>query len=707
LQKWRGGLPNDAGNNQGVSGFPADAVFMLSAHEFNVTKRSYYMSVKSGNKQKNRNNVALSALALSLLGLYISPAHAWTIDPNNGFNVVDDNANGGGYLTVGSNSTSGGASTGSGSGTTPPPPSTNNGNGTTTLYNISAYGASNVTTTSNSGQVLLEDNGNITGTGGMSTTSSSVWDVASYIIVASSNVSQVLQTGNSNINMMNTTFSNTTGGGNLVMSGNGTFGGDLTVAGTIYGNGTDGALVLHGGTASTTITIDNSGITVADSGNGTTFTVSNNGLATAKTGFAVDQTSMTTTNSGYSSLIGAQDDIILNADSVANGGGGGDGGVIMQKNGTTLLSVGAGYGSNIDAYTTLDMHSNNITNVGTITATTGNITTINSTTINNSGNLATGSLNVNGASQMNGTLNVTGATTLGDTLTVAGATTLNGATTVNNSFTVDTNGGSANVTGTGRAQVTTNSAFYGVQNAGGGLNGITSNTTGTVVSGGTGTSTLTLQQNSAVLTTNANSSVSLSSSYADMYGYTESKIDNAYGSYASVNGNDAYLHGNSNAYVSGYYNADVSNAYGSSVGVSYGTAYVSGSNEAVVSGGGSSLTMNSNGATFAAEGTGNAIQVHGVAKGTAKTDAVNVSQLKAQYDSLAGGLSTMAAMNNIPQVDTKKTFAVGVGYGNYDSKSGYAIGGSYRFMEDGIIKASVGGSSDGETAWGVGAGFSW
>src|ERR1019366_8694192 len=108
----------------------------------------------------------------------------------------------------------------------------------------------------------------------------------------------------------------------------------------------------------------------------------------------------------------------------------------------------------------------------------------------------------------------------------------------------------------------------------------------------------------------------------------------------------------------------------------------------VLSGGATStqLSLGSNDVTFSNVGTGNPIVVHGVANGVAANDAVNVSQLGAvqtqvtslsnDVDHIKGGVASSAAMANIPQVDTNKRFSLGVGYGNYASKSAVAIGGS-------------------------------
>ncbi len=109
----------------------------------------------------------------------------------------------------------------------------------------------------------------------------------------------------------------------------------------------------------------------------------------------------------------------------------------------------------------------------------------------------------------------------------------------------------------------------------------------------------------------------------------------------------------------------------------------------------------------------NTSQIHGVAAGTAATDAVNVSQLNQQVNGLKGGIASTVAMANIPQVDQGKKFAIGMGLGHYAGASAVSVGGSIRVNESAIIKGSIGrsfsssGSADTSTTAGVGAAFSW
>jgi len=117
-----------------------------------------------------------------------------------------------------------------------------------------------------------------------------------------------------------------------------------------------------------------------------------------------------------------------------------------------------------------------------------------------------------------------------------------------------------------------------------------------------------------------------------------------------------------------------------------------------------SLTMNDNSATFSNSATGAPIRVTGVADGVAPFDAVNYRQLRA----VSQGVASTIAMANIPQVSEGQTGMVGVAVGTFNGESSLAIGASYRFAPQAVMKASIGVSANGgpKTA-GVGAGWSW
>lgn len=242
-----------------------------------------------------------------------------------------------------------------------------------------------------------------------------------------------------------------------------------------------------------------------------------------------------------------------------------------------------------------------------------------------------------------------GATTVNNTLDVTGVTTLNGATTVNN--TLNVNGATTIV---GSTSVTGATTIVGATNI---------NTTG----------------NAATTIGNAAAAATL------------------VGNVVSAAGGDL---GNSGLTLKkGEASLTVKNAQGNTHGL------VVGESSTTLSGGTSStnLTLNDSGATFSNAATGAPTRVTGVANGSSDFDAVNVRQFSA---AVAG----VAASANIPGLDTNKTTSVGVGLGSYMSSQALAFGGSYRFSDKGVLRASLatglntGGS---KTTFGIGAGWSW
>ena len=143
----------------------------------------------------------------------------------------------------------------------------------------------------------------------------------------------------------------------------------------------------------------------------------------------------------------------------------------------------------------------------------------------------------------------------------------------------------------------------------------------------------------------------------------------------------------------------VQNAQGNTHGL------VVGESSTTLSGGTSStnLTLNDNGATFSNAATGAPTRVTGVANGSGDFDAVNVRQ----FSSAVAGV---AASANIPGLDTNKAVSVGVGMGSYMNAQALAFGGSYRFSDKGVLRASLAtglNNGGGKTSFGIGAGWSW
>jgi hypothetical protein len=119
-----------------------------------------------------------------------------------------------------------------------------------------------------------------------------------------------------------------------------------------------------------------------------------------------------------------------------------------------------------------------------------------------------------------------------------------------------------------------------------------------------------------------------------------------------------------------------------------------------------SMTLTDNQAKFS-NPAGADIKVTGVADGNADPDAVNYRQLKALEKLMSQGIASTAAMANVPQVDQDKTFSVGLGVGTYNSQSAFALGASYRFLPNAVVKGSIGTSTGKQPVFGIGASMSW
>lgn len=111
----------------------------------------------------------------------------------------------------------------------------------------------------------------------------------------------------------------------------------------------------------------------------------------------------------------------------------------------------------------------------------------------------------------------------------------------------------------------------------------------------------------------------------------------------------------------------------------------------------SSLTFADNGATFSDTATGQPIQVHGVADGTADFDAVNVRQL---YSGLAAVLAATPEINLEPGKS-----GMGIGLGGYGGFEAIGVGFGHMYDNGAIVKVSVSKAAHSEVA--VRAGVSW
>lgn len=137
----------------------------------------------------------------------------------------------------------------------------------------------------------------------------------------------------------------------------------------------------------------------------------------------------------------------------------------------------------------------------------------------------------------------------------------------------------------------------------------------------------------------------------------------------------------------------------------------------VLSGGTTStyMVLDDNGATFSdgSEGSGVPVQVHGVADGTARYDAVNYGQFRDETNRINrnitrayAGVASVAAMASIPPPVPGKRFSIGTGYGNFEGANAFAVGGKAKVTENTMASASIG-LTDGSPTTGIGIGYSF
>ncbi len=310
------------------------------------------------------------------------------------------------------------------------------------------------------------------------------------------------------------------------------------------------------------------------------------------------------------------------------------------------------------------------TNAKTTTITNEAVTTgnINAATLEMTGNATLDSATITNNTTVGGTLGVTGNTSL-STLSTSGKATLDSAAITKNA----TVGGTFAVTGATTLNDTLNVTGATTLNGATAVNN-TLNVTGTTT---------------VVGTTSINST-----------GNAATRIGNKDAAAALTGKTVTATAGNSSLSLeNGQASLQVKNTQGNTHGL------VVGETSTTLSGGTKStdLTLNDNGATFGNSATGAPVKVTGVANGTADFDAVNVRQ----FSSAVAGV---AAAANIPGLDTNKTSSVGVGLGSYMNSQALAFGGSYRFSDKGVLRATLatglnGGGS--KTSIGVGAGWSW
>ena len=312
-------------------------------------------------------------------------------------------------------------------------------------------------------------------------------------------------------------------------------------------------------------------------------------------------------------------------------------------------------------------------------------TVISATTTGGSGGTSTvtNSLTVAGTTTTNsGAFSVTGATSLGSTLGVTGLTTLSGGAAItggidNNSGGITEAGaisGVTTLTTSGlatldSASITNNATVGGTLGVTGALTadgGATLNSADSFSNATIGNSSVSLVADSDALGTNARSSLSMAPTSASLL----------------VNTNSGESHG---------------------ITISQTSTVISGGTDSTT------LTLNDNGAAFADEDTGAAVKVTGVADGVGDYDAVNMRQfrkLEDRVDKAYSGIASVAALAAIPAPVPGRNLSLGLGFGNFESRSAIAIGGKALVGEKKDITLTAGvGYCDNTTT--VSAGLGW
>lgn len=331
------------------------------------------------------------------------------------------------------------------------------------------------------------------------------------------------------------------------------------------------------------------------------------------------------------------------------------------------------------------------------------VTTINSSAQSTTLQTANGhflSVTETGTNVGGGTFNTQDDTNLGNGVT--DTTTITGVANVNASVNANTNINTGTSTGTvaiGNSASTTN--VLGTTNI---------NATGAAATNvGTGTGAVTVGNTTGAAAVNGSTVTSTAATTNTMAsGDNTVVIDNTANTVTLTADSDATAGNGRSVITAGPTSASM--LVTTATGVSHGVNVTQ--TATTISGGTASttLTLNDDGATFANTTTGGAARVMGVADGVNDTDAVNMRQfnsLRSDMDEAEGGIANVAAMANIPQVEPGKSFSVGAGYGNFKGENAMALGGSARFTDNVVAKASVGFGSENATTVGGGVSYSW
>ena len=317
-----------------------------------------------------------------------------------------------------------------------------------------------------------------------------------------------------------------------------------------------------------------------------------------------------------------------------------------------------------------------------------------------------------------GVLTNGGNASLGGTATVTGKTTLNGGASVQGGLTTDT----LNVTGsltlggaTLQASDQGNMMSLGIASPDDGhLRGLTTNTTRTVLSGGTRSAVLTLRDgdktgdglpDGASLTISGSATGSVTSTALQVTSAADgSNLQTVLGTTAAAStatvqaGNHSIEVGDSGTAVTGNFTA-TSNAY---LGGAGDAASLQVTPSSVTVQEDTSVSMGGN-------------RVQNVGNAVAGSDAVNLNQLNAVSHNLQTqiseqrrearrGIAGAAALAGLPALEAGRQYNFGVGLGHYKCESALSFGGHARINPGTIARFGVG-ITGGDAA--VSAGIGW
>ncbi len=534
-----------------------------------------------------------------------------------------------------------------------------------------------------------------------------------------------LNTSSGSTNVGNTSGSTTVSGTTTTVSGS-TLNLNTSSGSTNLGN-SSGAIAVTG--SSTAINSSTDGTSLSSTGNTTISSAISSGSSNPAVTISGQNGSLIpNTSVGTYPLAPAGTGVLI----TGSGNNGGPDVYIASQDGKAAITVtntgvqiispsGTGSGQMINVNSTNNYGVAGEYNTGTVTNNFGNGNSTSTGAITNliGSSAAGGGTVTNSLGGGSGTSN----NSFGVTTQSGASSTNNIGTTVAGSTSTNTLGGGdgtttnsiGNATGTGSANNNFGNAASGAtatNTIGGGL-GVTTNAIGN----GNYQSTVSVQAgNSASNMANGVNTNSVTGSMASGVGgstlpgggYTStnsgSVLSGATGTYATVDGNGKISMVTGVASQSST-NMTITNGLGNTNGL------VVNERQATISGGtrSSSMTLNDYGATFSNSANGRPIQVHGVADGTSRYDAINVQQLNAVKQGIAG----VAAMNNIPSLESGKQFNLGLGVGGFDGETSFAVGANARVTDNFVIKASAShgfGGNDSNvstTSWGVGGALSW